>query len=354
MRFFDDPPITLPPVQLKSLKDDPEGQALWERLDALETRRQEAEATLHRESQPLADLMAEADELAALALVGDADDEAAEEAEKNVQKARQRVEDARRAMNQCDRAETLVREKLRRRAAEVHAENTEAVRAVHRVLLHRALEAERRAATLLRVLREFEQRYARYGTDDESARHPQYLAEEDRTQPPRALMGPARASGGTVFDRSEAAAWMRRAADRLETDAPPLLDVTSLDFEAPDATPTYVDPEEGTDEAPPVSDPEPPAPSAEDAPRGPSDTSGASPATSDDTPDDAPDDTPDAAAESSGEKTPTDENPTDENPTDENPTDETESSSPASEDPASEDPASEDPASEDPRAGAPD
>lgn len=258
MRLFDDDSIEIPPIHLKSLTDDAEGRDLWKRLEALEARRKEAEATLHRESQPLADLLAEADELAALVLVGDAEEEEAQAAEDNVQAARQRVEDARRAVNQCDRAEFLVRKKLRARAQALHEENTDAVRSVHRVLLHHALNAERRAAGLLRLLREFEQQYARYSTDDASARHPQYLTEEDRTVPPRPLLGPARASGGTVFDRSEAAAWMRRAAERVEADAPPLLEIDSLDFESPEAAPEYIALSDVAADDPPVSRPQRP------------------------------------------------------------------------------------------------
>ena len=231
-------------------------------MQEVETQRAEAEATLQRETQPLARLIAEADELAARALVGDAEEEDAQQAEAEVRDARQRVDDARRTVQQCDRAEERVLQKLRRRARELHKENAEAVRSVHRVLLHRALEAERRAATLLRVLREFEQRYARYSTDEASAQHPQYLTERDRTMPPRALMGPARIGETTSFDRSEASVWMHRTANHLEADRPMLLDVESLDFEDPQSTPKYVAPEE--DVVDPSSLPDPGEPSATD------------------------------------------------------------------------------------------
>lgn len=254
MRLFDDDPVDIPPVQVTDLRDDDEGQALWNQLQEVEDRRQEAEATLHRESQPLADLMAEADELAARVLVGEADEEEADAAEEEVQAARKRVEEARRTVQQCTRAEKLLREKLRARAVELHDENADVVQAVHRVLLHRALEAEKRAATLLRVLRTFEQQYARYTDDDDHAQYPQYLDKQVRTMPPRALLGAARTQGGTVFDNTEAAVWIRRAAERLEMEPPAVLDVTSLDFERADAEPEYIDPEdiasakEGADE----------------------------------------------------------------------------------------------------------
>ena len=244
MRLFDDDPIDLPPVQVTDLRDDDEGQALWNQLQDLESRRQEAEATVHRESQPLADLMAEADELAARVLVGEADEEKAEAAEDEVQAARKRVEEARRTVQQCTRAEKLLREKLRARAADLHDENADVVRAVHRVLLHRALEAEKRAATLLRVLRTFEQQYARYTEDDDHTQYPQYLGKNVRTMPPRALLGAARTPDGTVFDRTEAAEWMRCAAERLDVEPPAVLDVASLDFETEETVPEFIDPED--------------------------------------------------------------------------------------------------------------
>jgi len=222
----------IPPVSIIRLEDDPEGSELLERLDGIHERKEQAQATIRAEGKPLSDLMAEADEVAARALVGDADEEEVEAAEAAVQEAKDNIEAARREVRQCERAADLVRNKLRERSAELHRENADSVRAVHRVLLRRALEAEREAAALLRFLREFEARYARYTADDQSVQHPQYLKEHERTQPPRALMGPARTPGGNVFSRTEATTWMYRAADMLDEEPPAVLHLESLDFEA--------------------------------------------------------------------------------------------------------------------------
>ena len=257
MTILEDLTADVPPVSLTRLDEDPDGQALLERLDAIHERKEEAKATIRAEGKPLPDLMAQADEMAARALVGDADDDEVDAAEAAVQEAKDAIEAARREVRQCERAADLVRDKLRDRAADLHENNAESVRAVHRVLLRRALEAERRASTLLRVVREFEARYARYTADDASVQHPQYLKEHERTQPPRALMGPARTPGGTVFSRSEATTWMHRAADRLDEDPPAVLHLESLDFEVEDAELTY-----GTMDRPA---PTPPAEAALDA-----------------------------------------------------------------------------------------
>lgn len=222
----------IPPVSITRLEDDPAGSELLERLDGIHERKEQAQATIRAEGKPLSDLMAEADEVAARALVGDADEEEVEAAEAAVQEAKDNIEAARREVRQCERAADLVRDKLRERSAELHRENADSVRAVHRVLLRRALEAEREAAALLRFLREFEARYARYTADDQSVQHPQYLKEHERTQPPRALMGPARTPGGNVFSRTEATTWMYRAADMLDEEPPAVLHLESLDFEA--------------------------------------------------------------------------------------------------------------------------
>jgi hypothetical protein len=106
------------------------------------------------------------------------------------------------------------------------------------------LEAERRASALLRLLREFEVRYARYAAGPEAKSHPQYLPDHLRTQPPRSLMGPARTSGGNVFDRSDATTWMRRAADLLDAEPPAVVDLSSIDFESEVAAIETVDPDD--------------------------------------------------------------------------------------------------------------
>ena len=54
---------------------------LRQRLDDLHAQKESAEATVQSEGAPLPDLMAEADERAACALVGDADLEDVEKAE---------------------------------------------------------------------------------------------------------------------------------------------------------------------------------------------------------------------------------------------------------------------------------
>lgn len=239
----------IPPVSITRLEDDPKGQELLDRLDEIHERKNEAEATIRSEGKPLSDLMAEADEMAARALVGEVDEEEVEQAEAAVQDAKDSIEAARREVRQCERAADLVRDKLRERASELHGENADSVRAVHRVLLRRTLEAERTAATLLRILREFEARYARYTADDRSVQHPQYLKEHERTHPPRALMGPARTPGGNVFSRTEATTWMHRAADMLDADPPAVLHLESLDFETEGVDLDYTQLEE--DDLPP-------------------------------------------------------------------------------------------------------
>ncbi len=245
----------IPPVSITHLEDDPEGSELLERLDAIHKRKRQAKDTIRTEGEPLPDLMAEADEMAARALTGDAGEDEVEAAEKAVQAAKDNIETARRQVRQCERAANRVRDQLRERAAELHGENADRVRAVHRVVLRRALEAERQAAVLLRILREFEARYARYTADDQSVQHPQYLKEHERTQPPRALMGPARTPGGNVFSRTEATMWMHRTADMLDDEPPAVLHLESLDFEVETADLQYRRLEE--DDLP-----DPPAPSA--------------------------------------------------------------------------------------------
>lgn len=302
MTIFEDLTTEIPPVSITRLDEDPEGQELLERLDDIHERKEEAQATIRVEGKPLSDLMAEADEMAARALVGDADPEAVEEAEAAVQETKDTIEAARREVRQCERAADLVREKLHTRSTELHEENAESVRAVHRVLLRRALEAERRAATFLRIVREFEARYARYTADDASVQHPQYLRERERTHPPRALMGPARTPGGNVFSRNEASTWMHRAADMLDEDPPAVLHLESLDFEVEDIDLAY-----GTMEAP-----LPPSPSSEAAPdaTGDADDASTEEVPADDAP--APTEADEAPASSSADATPDDDTPDDE------------------------------------------
>ena len=278
MKLFDTDPIDLPPVSITRLEDDAEGQALIEKLQDLRDQRAEADAKAREVRRPLSDLMAEADELAARSIVGDADPEEADEAEAKVRKTKDRIEELRRKVKQFDRAAVLVEEKLDERAEDLYDDNAEAVRSVHRLLTRHALEAERRASALLRLLREFEVRYAQYAAGPEAKSHPQYLPDPLRTQPPRSLMGPARTSGGNVFDRSDATSWMRRAADLLDAEPPAVIDLPSIDFESevaaiesvsldeleprPDATePAASETEDDAPDRPPEeADPEPEAP----------------------------------------------------------------------------------------------
>jgi hypothetical protein len=243
MKLFDTDPIDLPPVSITRLADDDEGQALIEKLQDLRDQREQADAKAREVRRPLSDLMAEADELAARSMVGDVDPEEADEAEAKVRKTKDRIEELRRKVKQFDRAAVLVEEKLDERAEDLYDDNAEAVRSVHRLLTRHALEAERRASALLRLLREFEVRYARYAAGPEAKSHPQYLPDHLRTQPPRSLMGPARTSGGNVFDRSDATTWMRRAADLLDAEPPAVIDLSSIDFESEVAAIETVDPD---------------------------------------------------------------------------------------------------------------
>jgi hypothetical protein len=244
MKLFDTDPIDLPPVSITRLADDDEGQALIEKLQDLRDQREQADAKAREVRRPLSDLMAEADELAARSMVGDVDPEEADEAEAKVRKTKDRIEELRRKVKQFDRAAVLVEEKLDERAEDLYDDNAEAVRSVHRLLTRHALEAERRASALLRLLREFEVRYARYAAGPEAKSHPQYLPDHLRTQPPRSLMGPARTSGGNVFDRSDATTWMRRAADLLDAEPPAVIDLSSIDFESEVAAIETVDPDD--------------------------------------------------------------------------------------------------------------
>jgi len=244
MKLFDRDPIDLPPVSITRLEDDPDGQALLDRLEELHDQREQAEAKAREVRRPLADLMAEADELAARAMVGDVDPDEADAAEETVRQTKDRIEELRRKVKQLDRAATLVDEKLEARGKDLYDDNAEAVRSVHRLLTRHALEAERRASALLRLLREFEVRYARYAAGPEAKSHPQYLPDPLRTQPPRSLMGPARTAGGNIFDRADATAWMRRAAEVLGAEPPAVLDLASIDFESEDAQLEQLSPED--------------------------------------------------------------------------------------------------------------
>jgi len=244
MKLFDTDSIDLPPVSITRLEDDAEGQALIEKLQDLRDQREQADAKAREVRRPLSDLMAEADELAARSMVGDVDPEEADEAEAEVRKTKDRIEELRRKIKQFDRAAVLVEEKLDERAEDLYDDNAEAVRSIHRLLTRHALEAERRASALLRLLREFEVRYARYAAGPEAKSHPQYLPDPLRTQPPRSLMGPARTSGGNVFDRSDATTWMRRAADLLDAEPPAVIDLASIDFESDVAAIETVSPDE--------------------------------------------------------------------------------------------------------------
>jgi len=261
MKLFDTDSIDLPPVSITRLEDDPEGQALIEKLQDLRDHREQADAKAREVRRPLSDLMAEADELAARSMVGDVDPEEADEAEAEVQKTKDRIEELRRKVKQFDRAAGLVEEKLDKRAEDLYDDNAEVVRSIHRLLTRHALEAERRASALLRLLREFEVRYARYAAGPEAKSHPQYLPDHLRTQPPRSLMGPARTSRGSVFDRSDATTWMRRAADILDAEPPAVIDLSSIDFKSEVAAIEYVPPDAPHDA------PDPAAPeTGEDAP----------------------------------------------------------------------------------------
>jgi len=120
------------------------------------------------------------------------------------------------------------------------------VRRSHEALVEATLEAEKRASTLLRVLREFEMRYARYTDSADPEPHPRYLRDDERTRPPRSLMGPAQSPGGQVYASSDATAWMQRAAQQLDVSGPTVVEVEAIDFRSPTAT--YVpDPERTLD-----------------------------------------------------------------------------------------------------------
>lgn len=236
MKIFDEAPVDVPPIQVTPLDEDEQGVELLERLDRLQREKSEADGEAESAGQALPDLMARADDLAARAMAGEADEEEASRAESELRERQAKVEAARRRSRQCQKAVSLVKERIQDRAEALHEENTEAVRDTHQSLVDAAYQAQRRAATLLRILREFEMRYARYTSGDAPEPHPRYLAEEERTSPPRNLMGPARSPSGHVFASSEATQWMQSAAALLGKEGPPIVDVTELDFESEEAT----------------------------------------------------------------------------------------------------------------------
>jgi len=169
-------------------------------------------------------------------MAGQADAEEADAAEEAVRKAQAEVESARREARQCTQAMTLVEEKLDERARELYAENAKNVRGAHRTLAKATLKAQERASTLLRILREFEMRYARYTESQEPEPYPRYLRDEERTRPSRSIMGPAQSPNGHVYTAGDATSWMQRAAQLLDVNGPAVIEVETLDFESETAT----------------------------------------------------------------------------------------------------------------------
>jgi hypothetical protein len=235
MKIFEEMSVDAPTVQVTPLERDPEGSDLLERLASLESQKAEAEQRAMSASRPLPSLIARADDLAARSLAGSATAEEAEAAEDEVRKVQANIEAARREARQCGQAITLVRKKLEERSRRLYQENAEHVREAHRALTAAALHAQQRAATLLRILREFEMRYACYTDNDQPEPYPRYLRDADRTQPPRSIMGPAKSPNGHVYASSDATAWMQRAAALVDADGPAVVEVQALDFEAEDA-----------------------------------------------------------------------------------------------------------------------
>ncbi|PEN15252.1 hypothetical protein CRI94_02950 [Longibacter salinarum] len=236
MKIFEEAPIDIPHVQVTTLDEDDTGNELLDRLQRLQKQKEDAEGRAQAASRPLPSLLADADDLVARVMAGLLPQDAAETAEEELQKAQANVNAANREARQSRKAITMVEARLEERAQTLYEANASHVREVHRTLVAATYEAEVRAATLLRILREFEMRYARYTENHAPEPHPQYLREAERSQPPRTLMGPAKSPNGHLYATSDATTWMQRAAALLEMDGPPVVDVDSLDFESPSAT----------------------------------------------------------------------------------------------------------------------
>ncbi|HHP7239022.1 hypothetical protein [Longibacter sp.] len=236
MRIFDDRPVECPPVEVTPLQEDETGQDLLNRLSHLQQQKAEAEHEAAATSQPLPSLIARSDDLSARSMAGTVDVEEAEAAEEEVQRVQAEVEAARRRARQSSKAIALVEKQLEERARTLYEENTRQVRETHRTLVKEARDAQTRAATLLRILREFEMRYARYTESTEPEPYPRYLRDAERTKPPRSLMGPAKSPNGHVYASSDATQWLQRAAALLDENGPSIIDVQALDFESPSAT----------------------------------------------------------------------------------------------------------------------
>lgn len=236
MKIFEEAPVSCPPVRVTPLNDDDTGHELLDRLHQLQQQLADANHRAASSSRPLPGLIARADELAAQSMAGQADAEEADAAEETVRGAQAEVESARREARQCTQAMTLVEEKLDERARELYAENAANVREAHRALAKATLKAQERASTLLRILREFEMRYARYTESHEPEPYPRYLRDEDRTRPSRSIMGPAQSPNGHVYASGDATSWMQRTAQLLDVDGPAVIDVETLDFESESST----------------------------------------------------------------------------------------------------------------------
>lgn len=235
MKIFDESPVEFPSVQVTPLEEDEEGIDLLDRLADLKQQHADARHRAEVASQPLPTLIARADELAAQSLAGEVSQEEADAAETELRSAQEDVESGRREARQCAKAMELVRNKIQDRARTLYHENAEQVRQSHKALVEATLAAEKRASTLLRILREFEMRYARYTDSSDPEPHPRYLRDDERTRPPRSLMGPAQSPGGQVYASSDATAWMQRAAQLLDVSGPTVVEVEAIDFRSPDA-----------------------------------------------------------------------------------------------------------------------
>ena len=236
MKIFDESPVEFPSVQVTPLEEDEEGKDLLDRLSDLNQQHADARNRAEAASEPLPTLIARADELAAQSLAGEVNQEEADAAETELRSAQEGVEAGRREARQCAKAIELVRTKIQDRARTLYHENAEQVRRSHEALVEATLKAEKRASTLLRILREFEMRYARYTDSADPEPHPRYLRDDERTRPPRSLMGPAQSPGGQVYASSDATAWMQRAAQQLDVSGPTVVEVEAIDFRSPTAT----------------------------------------------------------------------------------------------------------------------
>lgn len=254
MKIFDEASVDCPPVRVTPLDRDDKGRELLERLEELQQQLADANHRAATASRPLPDLLARADELAAQSMAGRASAEEAEAAEEQVREAQNNVEAARREARQCAQAITLVEEQLAERARALYRENTRHVQSAHKELVQATLDAQKRASTLLRILREFEMRYARYTDSTEPEPYPRYLRDEERTRPPRSIMGPSQSPSGHVYAAGDATEWMQRASQLLGVDGPAIVNVETLDFESDDASLSLDDcrPLDATPPPPPV------------------------------------------------------------------------------------------------------